>query len=64
MPVLGGIEATKLIRKFEQELNVVRTPIVALTAHAMVGDRERCIRAGMDEHVTSECGHYLCVIAY
>ncbi|EIN06496.1 hypothetical protein PUNSTDRAFT_145080 [Punctularia strigosozonata HHB-11173 SS5] len=52
MPVLGGIEATKLIRKFEQELNVVRTPIVALTAHAMVGDRERCLRAGMDEHVT------------
>jgi osomolarity two-component system, sensor histidine kinase NIK1 len=53
MPVMGGIEATRLIREFEKELSaqqgsIQRVPIIALTAHAMLGDRERCIAAGMD----------------
>ncbi|EIM22853.1 hypothetical protein WALSEDRAFT_15956 [Wallemia mellicola CBS 633.66] len=52
MPVMGGIEATTVIRQLEQEYGYERTPIIALTAHAMMGDRERCINAGMDEYVT------------
>jgi len=53
MPVMGGIEATRLIREFEKELTesqgaIHRVPIIALTAHAMLGDKERCIAAGMD----------------
>ena len=34
MPFMGGMEATELIRAYEQEENLVRTPIIALTAHA------------------------------
>ncbi|KAG8725653.1 histidine kinase osmosensor [Ceratobasidium sp. 428] len=52
MPFMGGMEATEIIRAFEIEEGIHRTPIIALTAHAMIGDRERCIQAGMDEHVT------------
>ncbi|ELU41304.1 histidine kinase 1, 2, 3 plant, putative [Rhizoctonia solani AG-1 IA] len=52
MPFMGGMEATEIIRAFEKEKGIRRTPIIALTAHAMIGDRERCIQAGMDEHVT------------
>jgi osomolarity two-component system sensor histidine kinase NIK1 len=52
MPFMGGMEATELIRAYEQEENLVRTPIIALTAHAMIGDRERCLQAGMDDHIT------------
>ncbi|CAE6501922.1 unnamed protein product [Rhizoctonia solani] len=52
MPFMGGMEATEIIRAFEKDKAIRRTPIIALTAHAMIGDRERCIQAGMDEHVT------------
>ncbi|KAG8533678.1 uncharacterized protein KY384_001419 [Bacidia gigantensis] len=52
MPILGGFDATRLIRKFERDEGLVRTPIVALTAHAMMGDREKCISNGMDEYLT------------
>ncbi|MCO5589042.1 hypothetical protein L7F22_043007 [Adiantum nelumboides] len=50
MPIMGGIEATRLIRQFEATLEppATRVPIIALTAHAMLGDKERCIAAGMD----------------
>jgi osomolarity two-component system, sensor histidine kinase NIK1 len=64
MPVLGGFEATRLIRRYEQEMDIARIPIVGLAVLAMAGDREGWIRAGMDECVTSECDHYLCVIDY
>ncbi|KAG8679309.1 histidine kinase osmosensor, partial [Ceratobasidium sp. 394] len=47
MPFMGGMEATEIIRAFEIEQGIRRTPIIALTAHAMIGDRERCIQAGM-----------------
>lgn len=47
MPVMGGMESTGLIRKYEAEENVPRTPIIALTAHAMIGDKERCLEAGV-----------------
>ncbi|GAA6047457.1 hypothetical protein NBRC10513_003991 [Rhodotorula toruloides] len=52
MPIMGGHEATQIIRKFERENGLERLPIVALTAHAMLGDREKCIEVGMDEYLT------------
>ena len=52
MPVMGGFEATREIRQYEKEMGLPRTPIVALTAHAMLGDREKCIQAQMDEYLS------------
>ncbi|KAE8266131.1 hypothetical protein A4X09_0g6217 [Tilletia walkeri] len=52
MPVMGGIEATMAIRRFEASLGDERVPIVALTAHAMLGDKEKCLKAGMSAYVS------------
>jgi len=51
MPVMDGFEATRCIRD-QEEGDGTRTPIIALTADALVGDRERCIDSGMDDYMT------------
>jgi two-component system, sensor histidine kinase and response regulator len=51
MPELDGFEATRAIRAYERRTGG-HTPIVAMTAHAMKGDRERCLEAGMDAYVS------------
>ena len=52
MPEMDGLQATRLLRVRELEQEQPRVPVIALTAHAMVGDRERCLASGADEYVT------------
>ncbi len=51
MPEMDGFEATHKIRDMEYEHNKIRTPIIALTADAMTGDRDKCLKSGMDDYL-------------
>ena len=51
MPVMGGFETTRAIRSGKTRAPNPRLPIVAMTAHAMKGDREACLEAGMDDYI-------------
>ncbi|MDD4603137.1 MAG: ATP-binding protein [Bacteroidales bacterium] len=52
MPVMDGIEATHVIRELESKTGKRKIKIVAITAHVMVTDRDKCLAAGMDEYIS------------
>lgn len=52
MPVMDGYEATKIIRDPSTRLHNHAIPVIAMTANAMAGDREKCLKAGMDDYVS------------
>jgi len=51
MPVMDGYEATQVIRGLEQSGSLKRIPVIAMTANAMEGDKDKCIQSGMDDYV-------------
>ncbi|HEX5623242.1 MAG TPA: response regulator [Sulfuricurvum sp.] len=51
MPVMDGLTANRLIKEIDKRNNREFTPVIALTAHALIGDRERIIGAGLDAHL-------------
>ena len=52
MPDMNGYQATQVIREDESKFNKIRTPIIAVTAHTLAGDEERCLQAGMDDYLS------------
>jgi len=52
MPVMNGVEATKAILRYEERKKLAHTPIIAVTANALKGDREHFMEEGMDEYVS------------
>ena len=52
MPEMDGYEATARIRELEDAVSPADIPIIAMTANAMKGDREKCLEAGMNDYIT------------
>ncbi len=52
MPVMDGYAATQALREMEEENNSKRLPVIAMTANAMEGDKEKCLEVGMDDYVS------------
>ncbi len=52
MPGTDGLEATRIVRNPESAVLNHRVPIIAMTAHAMQGDRENCLHAGMNDYIS------------
>ena len=51
MPIMGGAEACREIREYEEYASIAPAPIVAVTAHSLKGDLEDCLAAGMDDYL-------------
>ena len=57
MPEMDGFEATQNVRKHENEKMITKTAIIALTASAMIGDKDKCLAVGMDDYLTKPITH-------